>query len=303
MKNRIAIFAHHDKDNIIDDYVIYYLCALKEIAKKIIFVSDRDLSIEEQSKLQNIADKVIARKHGEYDFGSYKRGFLFALRKELLNNIDECIFANDSCYGPFNSLAPVFKKMGKEDYDFWGMTQNQAGLVKKNNKYSACRRPHLQSYFLVFKKEVFLSNIFIEFIKSIQKEDRRQEVIIKYEIGLSEKLSEAGFKKGSFINAYSQSNNPIVDKWENLLLKYKMPFLKCSLPRLANIQCITFEEYEKIIKQISDYPAELIHKNIVRTSSNYDFLPFIAAFLKPFFYRIIYYIKKKFKNTKYEVQE
>ena len=36
---RVVIFAHYDKDNIVDDYVIYYLKALKEVASEIIFVS------------------------------------------------------------------------------------------------------------------------------------------------------------------------------------------------------------------------------------------------------------------------
>ena len=34
---RICVFAHWDKDNTIDDYVVYYLNALKEICEKIIF--------------------------------------------------------------------------------------------------------------------------------------------------------------------------------------------------------------------------------------------------------------------------
>ena len=36
---RAAVFAHYDKDKIIDDYVIYYLKSLKEIFDNIVFVS------------------------------------------------------------------------------------------------------------------------------------------------------------------------------------------------------------------------------------------------------------------------
>ena len=49
--NRICIFAHYDKDNIVDDYVIYYLNALKKDFSKIIFVSDSDLPESETSKI------------------------------------------------------------------------------------------------------------------------------------------------------------------------------------------------------------------------------------------------------------
>ena len=47
VKNNIVIFAHYDKNNCIDDYVIYYLEQLKLISKYIIFVSDSDLNKEE----------------------------------------------------------------------------------------------------------------------------------------------------------------------------------------------------------------------------------------------------------------
>ena len=79
----LCIFAHWDRDKIIDDYVIYYIKALKEVCETIIFVSDCNLEASETSKLDNIADFVLAQKHGEYDFGSYKRGFLFAKEKGL----------------------------------------------------------------------------------------------------------------------------------------------------------------------------------------------------------------------------
>ena len=55
MKN-ISVFAHFDKDTIIDDYVIYYLQALRAVSEKIIFVSDCDLDERELLKLDGIAD-------------------------------------------------------------------------------------------------------------------------------------------------------------------------------------------------------------------------------------------------------
>ena len=49
--NRVAIFAHYDKKNIIDDYVIFYIQELKKIANEVIFVSCCDLPKEELDKL------------------------------------------------------------------------------------------------------------------------------------------------------------------------------------------------------------------------------------------------------------
>ena len=91
--DKIAVFAHYDGDNIIKDYVIYYLKELNKIAQKIIFVSDCDLPQQELKKIENIVYHSIAHRHGEYDFGSYKRGYLYAKENGLLNNCEELIFS------------------------------------------------------------------------------------------------------------------------------------------------------------------------------------------------------------------
>lgn len=58
---RVCIFAHYDRDDIVDDYVIYYLKALQKICATIIFVSDCNLSKEEIKKIEAITDFVIAK--------------------------------------------------------------------------------------------------------------------------------------------------------------------------------------------------------------------------------------------------
>lgn len=291
-KKRIAVFAHYDKDNVIDDYVIYYLNALKEVVEKIIFVTDGELEEKEKNKLQNIVDEIIAHKHGEYDFGSYKIGFLYALDNNFLDSFDELIFANDSCYGPFYSLKKVFKEMENKDCDFWGITKNNCGLKKDNQKYSVCSYPHLQSYFLAFKKNVFLSDVFLNFIKSIQKETVKNEVILKYELGLSSTLTGAGFKYEKFVDYESACHNITLQFWEEIILQYKMPFLKCSLPRLENLKDVVFKDWEKTLKMVTEYPIEIIKKNIKRTSCNKDYLFFVPYPLRPSCYRSFHRLKQ-----------
>lgn len=72
--NRYAIFAHYDSDNKIEDYVFYYLKELKTVCDYIIFVSDSNLPQNQTVKLDELVDEKIIGRHGEYDFGSYKRG-------------------------------------------------------------------------------------------------------------------------------------------------------------------------------------------------------------------------------------
>ncbi len=255
---RLCVFAHWDRDNIIDDYVIYYLKELKKVCDCIIFVSDTDCSPE---KIEGIADYFIIGKHGEYDFGSYKRGFLFALKENL--KFEELLLCNDSCYGPFYPLENIFKKMDKKRCDFWGLTGHSYGIKKVGNEYIESFNPHIQSYFLLLKRQVFESASFLEFLNSIEHKENKDDVVLKYEIGLSRLLWANGFKSILYINRYKHTINPIATKWRRLIKWYKFPFLKTVLVKKELIK-----GWEKIA---GDYPIELIRKNAERLAPSGEF--------------------------------
>ena len=69
-----AVFAAYSADGTVSDYVIDYLRALKEIAPNIVYVTDNPIPESEIAKLRPYVNHLIARRHGEYDWGSYKRG-------------------------------------------------------------------------------------------------------------------------------------------------------------------------------------------------------------------------------------
>ncbi len=259
---RAAVFAHYDKDSVIDEYVVYYLNELKKIADTIIFVSCCNLDDKELSKINGIASHVIAQFHDEYDFGSYKRGFLYL--KDKLNEFDELIFANDSCYGPLYPLENIFSTMEAENCDFWGITKNNYGYKKSLGRFFV-KRPHVQSYFIVFNKNIFTKEFFENFILSIKHQDTKKQIVSNYEIGLTELLVENGFHYKTFINAYERINNITILKWRQIIEKYQMPFVKCSLPRLGNRNSTTVEGWEQVIKNNGNYPVDLINKNVKRT--------------------------------------
>lgn len=122
---RAAVFAHYNQKGDIEDYVVYYLKNLKSCVQTLVFVSDGEIRKEELRKIQAYADKIIVKNHGEYDFGSYKSGYLFLKENNKLELFDELIFANDSCYAPLFSFEKFFKIMSAKNADFWGNTQNR----------------------------------------------------------------------------------------------------------------------------------------------------------------------------------
>lgn len=283
--NRAVIFAHYDKDSVIDDYVIFYLKELRKSVQKIIFVSCNNLCQEECEKLQNLADIVITETHNEYDFGSYKRGFQ-ALQAECLEKFDEIIFVNDSCYGPLYPVSEIFNTMEESPCDFWGITKNKYGINGKT--------PHIQSYFIAFRKRVFTSSEFINFINNIKELPSKNRIIEDYEIGLSQMLYSNNFKDSVYIKAYHNTSNITIRKWKKLITTHKMPFLKCSILRLKNTNYTTSDKWEEVVKT-TGYPIELIEKNLARTRENNNTEINLPSRVKEFLYDFVNFLPKKLR--------
>lgn len=256
---RIAIFAHFDIKNIIDDYVLFYINELKKVCSEIVFVSCCDLP---QTELDKLNCHKIAKKHSEYDFGSYKRGFIYTKEHNLLDDCDELIFANDSCYGPFKPLKEIFLSMEDNSCDFWGITKNKYAFKIIKNRTNDVYLPHVQSYFFVLKKKVFNSQVFEDFINSVKKEENKNLIIEKYEIGLTKTLEQAGFVSDSAIKKFYKYNNPTIYKWRKLYEQTDFPFVKCSLLRLYNTLHTTVDGWQELF---TNEQINLIEKNLSYT--------------------------------------
>lgn len=265
----LAVFAHFDKDNLVDDYVIYYLKELKKVADTIIFVSDNDLPESEIKKLDGIADFTLAKKHGEYDFGSYKRGFKIAEENNLLKDTDNLIFANDSCYGPFCPLSSIFDKMNEENCDFWGITSNKNYLEGKTFPCKESEDKHIQSYFVVFKKNVFESDVFKNFIDSIKKAGDKFEIIENYEIGLTSLLCKNNFSFAVLSDKEIGKHN--LDDIIDVDAKTPFVFMKTSLCKI-NYFIPMLSWWKQKVNKTSEYPVEMAFSNLkrVRDISNFN---------------------------------
>lgn len=262
MPLRAAVFAHFDRDSIVDEYVIYYLKELQKVTEVIIFVSDSHLSDYEQKKVTTLGISCIAERHGEYDFGSYKRGF-FALNDR--DQYDEIVFCNDSCYGPLFPLSEVFSSMERGNCDYWGMTQNNCGIDIASPE--PLLFPHIQSYFVVFRKMVFLSEHFLSFIHSVELENDKIQVIIKYEMGLTSALS--AFQSGTYIPANDSMDNPTHAQWDTIITANRFPLLKVDLIR-DNTPKVNMFGWKNVISY-SGYATILIKKHLKRVQNRASF--------------------------------
>jgi lipopolysaccharide biosynthesis protein len=181
---REAIFAHYDRNGIVDPYVMYQLSELKQCGFRITFVtSSPSIGNEYIQMLTEPCRQIIVRKNYGYDFGSYKDGLNHIGE---LKNTEQIILANDSTYGPVWSLANLLSAFTPEQCDFWGVTDSW------QNGY------HLQSYFIAFYPAAFLSSTFQQFWHNFPYISKKELSISRGELEFTRSLLRANLRCGIY---------------------------------------------------------------------------------------------------------
>ena len=272
---KLCIFAHFDRDGMVDDYVLNYLRALMTAGVETIFCSTaQGLPKDDIEKLRPFCRTVIVRRNIGYDFASYRTGLEQAGE---LSRYDAVILANDSAYGPLCDLTEMFASMENEGADFWSITDSHEFAH------------HLQSYFLVFNKAVVTSSVFKEFWCVFPNYSHKLAVIAKGEIGLSKLLAGSGFKMSALCETarilkenpdsadlqgtrYIFFRPPFVNQahydWKLLVERYGCPFIKIELLRDNPKTIAGVSDWESVIRRVSNYDPELIHNHLLRVKSH-----------------------------------
>ena len=251
---RLAIFAGYDKDNIIDDYVVYYIKELKKIAD-IIYVSDCDMLESELTKISEYCIHMINGRHEEYYFGSYKRGYLYAKENNILQNYDKIIFCNDSCYGPFFNLENIINKMN--NYNFGGL------YISKDLKIA--EHDYITSFFIIIDKQIYNTDFFNDFIKKIKKEDDKMYIIKKYEFGLSKLMLDNHIELKALFNDNGEFNRPYFNPLS--LIEEGFPLLKRHVLEKKVTVPLNINELKTIVNIIkNNYDIKLIVNHLNRVA-------------------------------------
>jgi len=268
---RLCVFASYSTNAILHDYVLYYLKALHDLDFEIVFVStNSSYQPSDIERLQPFVKLFIHRSNIGYDFGSYKAGLLYS--GVNLSDYDQLLLTNDSCYGPLYPLKPIFDAMAKRKLDFWGIADNYEHAY------------HMMSYFLVFSRDTFLSEIFQSFWRELvmYPAHEKQRIIQQYEIGISRLLINDRRKFGAYcsyesiIQAKSLSNEVespelLAERqtrycasvhyfWREMILLGKFPFLKTDVVRKNPINARVLD-WPRVVEQTS-YPVKLIWDNL-----------------------------------------
>ena len=273
MKSRLALYCFYDRDGIVDDYVIYFLKELRKTVSRICCVVNGKLTDAGRKSLEACSDEVLERANDGLDAGAY--AFFVKSRYDEIRSYDELVFCNNSFFGPLYPLADVFSEMeGRpQKYDFWGMTihPRAEGVIHRSQKLPYVNE-HIQSYFIVFTKNVTNSDVFINFFRSLPEIREFYEAVCLYELEITRVLSEAGFSYGSLVdnNGLPLANSTIL--YPDLLIEEKrFPFIKrkvfiedysvfFNIGRSQNAQrCLDY------VREHTSYDESLIWQHILRT--------------------------------------
>jgi rhamnosyltransferase len=197
---RAMIFAHWDRNGLVDDHVLYSLEKYRPWVSTLIFVSS---NLTRTSRpLERICDVVVRRQNKGYDYGSWKKGL--GLLK--IPAYHEVVFTNDSIYGPLQPMQNVFLRKEVTAGDVWGMTTSH----EHNQR-------HLQSYFFAMKRKVLLSEYGKSFWRDVGGGINQRCVVEQFEMPFLKELEQEGFKVRTFFDAGRALEIPWREKVVNLM--------------------------------------------------------------------------------------
>ena len=244
---RLFLFAGYDAHGIIDKALIYYVRALSKLGD-VIVCTDCDCAKSEIKKIEKYTIGTISGRHGEYDFGSYKRAYMYAHDARILPQYDYVYLINDSVYGPLEPLAQYLLKMESFGTDAFGMVCNP-------NRHEA----YIQSWFIGCAKSVFLSKWFDEFMRSVTHQPDKGSVTYLYEHGFTRMLNK---NNKTWQCIYSVPNRGIYNRIKKLYLR-GLPFFKKNAFIRHNGALGAQIAY--ILRHIPDDLARAIMTNATRT--------------------------------------
>lgn len=290
---RIAIFVHYDRQGRVADYVLYYLDQLRAAGYTLLFVTNgRRLGEEALAALRSRCGLILRRRNLGYDFGAYRDGL-----REIpdVATLDSLILANDSVYGPLQSLGDVLQRADPTQADLWGITDS----------YDRCY--HLQTYFLLLYPRALQAPALQRFWERLLYVRSKKFVVRFYEVGFSHAAAKAGLRlqalcpyralaaqtvtalrrlelatgedrakylHGDYLKwLYDQLElgnpvNPSHYFWDQLLQDGNCPFLKRELLTHNPARVPMIIQWEQVVRQVSDYDTQLIVRHLQQVLRN-----------------------------------
>ncbi len=256
-----CIFAHFDPADAVAAYVRRYLTELRSAGFSIIFVSTAPLSRQTIEALQPVCSDVITRENQGLDFASWALGFT----KHLSRLEGNLLLANDSVYGPIGDLTASIEDLTSQDADFYGLVESLQG------------RPHLQSWFMLFRPHVYRSTAFQEVLHQPFHMMSKAEIIKWGELGLTAALTQTGFRYHASYRASKAGPigsrfhlNPTHSFWRYLLVSGRVPFIKVELLRDNPAGIPGTYRWSKLVRVRAPDLEPMIASDLIQRKDRFD---------------------------------
>ena len=264
---RLALFSFYNKSGRVNSFVFYYLEALSKIAETV-FIVNGSLLPQSRAKLESKGYEIYQRDNKGFDFGAWK-DFLLSKESSFIRQYDELILCTSSCYGPGYPFSGLFDEMDGRECDFWGLYRHP-GI--KDGRHSL--PPHIQSYFLVFRKRMFHDPCLREYFSALDSAKTWDDAV-RQEVAFTGYFEERGFASSSYLGPVFPEyiENPTIFMPVELL-RQKFPFIKrkCFTTEYSYINKISssaqIHELIEYLRKSSAYPLDLIYEDLLESQQN-----------------------------------
>lgn len=254
---RVLLYVHFNKNNELSEYVVFQLREMASLFSKVVFITNSQLLEKDKERLTGLYDDFVQRKNEGFDFGAWKDGIKKIGWPEL-GAYDSVTFMNDTCFGPIFPVEPVYRKMERSKLDFWGATIHNGGQRGMPGTDGPVPK-HVQSYFMVFNKNVVRSKEFQGFWNNVKNFTDVNLVIQNYETQLTQVLADK-YTYGSIIKNIDDMPD-ITYTNPKTLIRNKLPFIKVKA-FLSSDDTLTPQGLINYLGRHTDMPMVLVSKHI-----------------------------------------
>lgn len=261
---RALVYVIYEDQPRLQTYKLLFLEALSKIADQVVVVVNGTLA-QEDIKVLETYGQVELRENEGYDVAAFRHGVKYFAQKGF-ENFDELMLVNDTNVGPLTDLSVIFDKMDKQKVDFWGISYGEEQFdVTGYNPYGVIPK-HLQSYFLVIKKNLLRYPGFIQYWDSLNDTNSRDKAIGRYETVFTKKFEDRGFKHTALTHE-NYDSAMYIHPFE--MIKTGVPLVKFSAFLNNTDEVFEWQGLEReteiprlleYIKSETDYPIDAIEE-------------------------------------------
>ena len=279
---RLGIFFFYEKNGDVDDFITYYLRDLARNLTELIVVCNGKLSKQGRAAFEEFTDQIIVRENKGLDVWAYKTA-LVHYGWQRLSEFDEVVMTNSTLMGPVRPLKEMFDAMAERtNLDFWGLTIHHGaeGNPFKGKHLYNYLPVHIQSHFIVYRKKFIQSKELQNYWDTMPMIESYTDSVQRYESVFTKQFADKGYQwdgDGNTDDLKEFTDYPLLVCPTRLLRDKKCPLFKRRSfmhdfeAYLNDTAGEPVRELYAYLRDHTDYPLELIWKNMIRTMHPYDF--------------------------------